>query len=131
MASEAIQQEEGHEVEHAQTQGEYIQHHLLFLTYGKHPDGTLGRGIQYPFKKPNDDEYHSLWEEKLLDPWKECILKLMKYHAKDPKSKLGQISTEFIPNTDYGEGCKYSLFEQGVECTKWMRNNWEKIKTET
>ena len=36
----------------------------------------------------------------------------MRYHAKDPKSKLGQISTEFIPNTDYGEGCKYSLFEQ-------------------
>ena len=99
--------------------------------YGKHPDGTVGRGIQYPFKKPNNDEYHSLWEEKLLDPWKVCILKLMKYHAKDPKSKLGLISTEFIPNTDYGEGCKYSLFEQGVECTKWMRNTWEKIKKET
>ena len=42
-----------------------------------------------------------------------------------------KISTEFIPNTDYGDGCKYSLFEQGVECTKLMRNNWEKIKTET
>ena len=97
---------------------------------GKYSDGKLGRGIQYPFKKPKKDEYHELWEEKLLDPWKECILKLMKYHAKDPKSKLGQISTEFIPNTDYGEGCKYSLFEQGVECTKWMRNSWNKIKTE-
>ena len=98
--------------------------------YGKHPDGTVGRGIQYPFKKPNKDEYHELWKEELLEPWKECILKLMKYHAKDPKSKLGQISTEFIPNTDYGEGCKYSLFEQGVECTKWMRNSWEKINKE-
>ena len=99
--------------------------------YGKHPDGKVGRGIQYPFKKPNKDEYHELWKEELLEPWKECILKLMKYHAKDPKSKLGQISTEFIPNTDYGEGCKYSLFEQGVECTKWMRNSWEKINKET
>ena len=98
--------------------------------YGKHPDGKVGRGIQYPFKKPNKDEYHELWKEEYLEPWKECILKLMKYHAKDPKSKLGQISTEFIPNTDYGEGCKYSLFEQGVECTKWMRDSWEKINKE-
>ena len=51
----------------------------------------------------------------------------MRYHSKDPKSKLGQISTEFIPNTDYGEGCKYSLFEQAVECTKWMRKTWKEI----
>ena len=41
MASEATQ-EEGHEVELSQTQGEYIQHHLQFLTYGKHPDGHWG-----------------------------------------------------------------------------------------
>ena len=98
--------------------------------YGKHPDGNFGRGIQYPFKKPNADEYHELWEEKLLDPWKECILILMRYHLKDPNSKLGQISTEFIPNTDYGEGCKYSLFEQAIECTNWMRKSWNKIKKE-
>ena len=98
--------------------------------YGKHPDGNFGRGIQYPFKKPNSGEYHELWEEKLLDPWKECILILMRYHLKDPNSKLGQISTEFIPNTDYGEGCKYSLFEQAIECTNWMRKSWNKIKKE-
>ena len=98
--------------------------------YGKHPDGNFGRDIQYPFKKPNAGEYHELWEEKLLDPWKECILMLMRYHLKDPNSKLGQISTEFIPNTDYGEGCKYSLFEQAIECTNWMRESWNKIKKE-
>ena len=99
--------------------------------YGSHPDGSLGRGIQYPFKKPENDEYHELWELDLLDPWKECIKQLMKYHIKDPKSKLGQISTEFIPNTDYGEGCKYSLFEQGIECTNWMKDTWQTIKDET
>ena len=60
-------------------------------------------------------------------PWKECIRNLLVYHYKDPNSKLGQISTEFIPNTDYGEGCKYSLFEQAVECTKWMKKTWETI----
>ena len=34
--------DDGHVEEHAQTQGEYIQHHLMFLTYGKHPDGHWG-----------------------------------------------------------------------------------------
>ncbi|MEX2365516.1 MAG: F0F1 ATP synthase subunit A [Pseudohongiellaceae bacterium] len=33
MASEAAE---------AQTQGEYISHHLQFLTFGKHPDGSWG-----------------------------------------------------------------------------------------
>ena len=95
--------------------------------FGKHPNGSIGRGIQYPFKKPKEDEYHEKWEEAFLEPWKECIRNLLIYHYKDPNSKLGQISTEFIPNTDYGEGCKYSLFEQAIECTKWMKKTWEII----
>ena len=97
---------------------------------GKHPDGSVGRGIQYPFKKPKEDEYHEKWEESFLEPWKECIKSLLVYHYKDPTSKLGQISTEFIPNTDYGEGCKYSLFEQAIECTKWMKNTWKILENE-
>ena len=98
--------------------------------FGKHPNGSIGRGIQYPFKKPKEDEYHEKWEEAFLEPWKECIRNLLIYHHKDPTSKLGQISTEFIPNTDYGEGCKYSLFEQAIECTKWMKKTWETINKE-
>ena len=43
MASEAqteIEHEEaGHGEEHTQTQGEYIQHHLQFLTFGKNSEG--------------------------------------------------------------------------------------------
>lgn len=42
MASEAALEEAGHGGAEAQTQGEYIQHHLQFLTYGKHPDGHWG-----------------------------------------------------------------------------------------
>jgi F-type H+-transporting ATPase subunit a len=44
MASEATHEEAGHaeDAAHTQTQGEYIQHHLQFLTYGKHPDGHWG-----------------------------------------------------------------------------------------
>ena len=53
---------------------------------------------------------------------------LMRHHAKDPAAKLGQISTEFIPGPDYGEGCKYSLFAQAIACVEWMRAEWATIK---
>lgn len=87
--------------------------------------GRPGRGIQYPFKKPKRGQYHAKWDESALEPWKEVIRRLMQYHAQDRYAVLGQISTEFIPNFDYGEGCKYSLFEQGVACTEWMREVWK------
>lgn len=99
-------------------------------TLARHPDGRIGRGIQYPFKKPGPGEYHAEWHEELLEPWKEGVRIVMRHHARDPKSKLGQISTEFIPNPDYGEGCKYSLFEQGVACVQWMRGAWGDISAE-
>lgn len=87
-------------------------------------EGRPGRGIQYPFKQPKPGQYHSKWREEALEPWKETVRTLMRYHALDPKRKLGQISTEFIPSFDYGQGCKYSLFEQSVACVKWMRTAW-------
>lgn len=94
---------------------------------GKHPDGSVGRGIQYPFVKPAPGEYHACWDESLLEPWKEGIRMLMRHHANDPKGKLGQISTEFIPGPDYGEGCRYSLFAQAIACVEWMRAEWDAI----
>lgn len=97
---------------------------------GRHPDGRGGRGIQYPFKRPAPGEYHAEWDERLLEPWKQCIRMLMRHHAADPAGKLGQISTEFIANPDYGEGCRYSLFEQAIACVEWMRSEWESIKRE-
>jgi hypothetical protein len=97
-------------------------------TPARHPDGSVGRGIQYPFKEPGPGEYHAPWHAEALEPWKEAIRILMRHRARDPKGKLGQISTEFIPNTDYGEGCKYSLFEQSVACVEWMRGTWQEIK---
>jgi hypothetical protein len=97
---------------------------------GRHPDGRVGRGIQYPFKQPGPGQYHADWHEAALEPWKEGIRILMRYHARDPKGQLGQISTEFISNPDYGDGCKYSLFEQGIACVQWMRAEWLVIKAE-
>ena len=48
------------------------------------------------------------------------------FERNDPGT-LGQISTEFIPNLDYGEGCKYSLFEQAVAAVEWMRSEWNRL----
>ena len=89
--------------------------------------GKPGRGIQYPFKRPSPGQYHSEWREEALEPWKETIRSLMRYHFADPKKTLGQISTEFIPGLDYGQGCKYSLFEQSIACIQWMRQVWVEI----
>ena len=88
-----------------------------------------GRGIQYPFKRPKVDNYHTEWREEALEPWKETIRTLMRYHKADSTKKLRHISTEFIPAFDYGQGCKYSLFEQSIACVKWMRDTWENIQT--
>ena len=84
-------------------------------------NGEPGRGIQYPFKRPEPNQYHSEWREAALEPWKETIRSLMRYHSADSNNTLGQISTEFIPGPDYGQGCKYSLFEQSIACVQWMR----------
>jgi len=93
-------------------------------TPARDADGKVGRGIQYPFTDPGPGNYHAPWDGALLEPWKEIVRQLMAFHAADPAGTLGQISTEFIPNFDYGEGCKYSLFEQSIACAEWMRQTW-------
>jgi hypothetical protein len=90
-------------------------------------NGKPGRGIQYPFVDPGEDNYHAPWDGALLEPWKEVIRQLLRYHAANESSPLGQISTEFIPNLDYGEGCRYSIFEQSTACALWMRETWREI----
>ncbi len=89
-----------------------------------HPNGRPGRGIQYPFFKPEPGQWHAEWDEAKLEPWKMVMRQLMHHHATNPNSTLRQISTEFIPNPDYGGGAKYSIFEQNVACAKWFRQTW-------
>jgi hypothetical protein len=91
-------------------------------------DGNPGRGIQYPFVEPAPGAYHSPWREEALEPWKQVVRGLLRHHARDQDSPLGQISTEFIPNLDYGEGCRYSLFEQAIACVEWMRGEWQRAQ---
>ena len=92
--------------------------------WAKHPNGSFGRGIQYPFLKPGPGEWHSEWDETKLDPWKEVLRRLMRFHASSKNSRLGQISTEFLPATDYGGGARYSIFQNSIAAAKWLRQTW-------
>ena len=96
----------------------------------QHPKYTIGRGIQYPFIKPGPGQWHSEWDESLLEPWKEVLSQLMGYHALHSESQLKTISTEFIPNPDYGGGAKYSIFENSLACAQWLRETWNTISTQ-
>lgn len=95
--------------------------------WATHEDGSYGRGIQYPFIQPNEGEWHSQWDEAKLEPWKEVLRHLFTYHARHDDSPLLQISTEFIPFPDYGEGSGYSIFDNSVACAKWIRAEWAKV----
>lgn len=97
--------------------------------WAKHPDGSCGRGIQYPFIRPRDGEWHSPWDERKLEPWKEVVRQLLHHHATHAGSRLGQITTEFIPYPDYGGGARYSIFENNVACARWIRDTWSALQT--
>ena len=86
-----------------------------------HPRDLVGRGVQYPFIEPGDGEWHSRWDASALEPWKEVLRQLLRFHVSSPVSPLQLISTEFIPFTDYGQGARYSLFDNSVACARWIR----------
>jgi hypothetical protein len=90
--------------------------------------GQPGRGIQYPFIRPREGEWHSGWDAAALEPWKEVVRQLLRHHATRDDSRLSTISTEFIPWPDYGGGAKYSLFEHSIACATWLREEWAKAQ---
>lgn len=98
--------------------------------WGQHPNGRVGRGIQYPFIEPAPGEYHSDWDGAKLEPWKTVMRRLLASHAAHDDSPLGQISTEFIPGPDYGMGSKYSIFEHSVACATWIKETWRQTLAE-
>jgi len=97
--------------------------------WAKHPDGSFGRGVQYPFIKPAPGEWHAEWQEERLAAWKEVVRQLLTHHAARADSALGQISMEIIPAPDYGGGAKYSLLENNVACAKWIRAQWAEVQS--
>jgi hypothetical protein len=86
-----------------------------------HANGSVGRGVQYPFLRPLEGQFHTAWDGRKLEPWKEVVRQLLDYHFKENNSPLKLISTEFIPATDYGAGNTYSLLSNSVACAKWIK----------
>ena len=89
-----------------------------------HPDGKVGRGVQYPFFEPGPGEYHAEWHAEKLEPWKEVLRRLMAHHASRADNELEMITTEFIFPPDYGAGGGYSIFDNSVACAGWLRETW-------
>lgn len=95
--------------------------------FAKHPDGSFGRGVQYPFVQPRPGEWYDDWDERRLAPWKKVVCDLLEHHARDPHSRLTNISLEMIPFVNYGGGVKYSILENNVACARWIREEWRRI----
>lgn len=95
--------------------------------WAKHPDGSFGRGLQYPWLEPKTGEWHSPWDEAKLEPWKITVRDMLRHHATRADSRLEFITMEMIPMADYGAGAKYSIFDNNVACAEWIRNEWRTI----
>ncbi len=96
--------------------------------WASHPDGSFGRGVQYPFIQPKPGQWHSDWDESRLEPWKEVVRQMFAHHARDPNSRLEQVTVEMIPGIDYGFGHRYSIFEHSIEVAKWLKAAWVTAK---
>lgn len=98
--------------------------------WAKHPDGQPGRACQYPFVRPRPGEWHSQWHAYKLEPSKEITRKVLRDIRDNPGSRIRFITTEIIDLPDYGDGAKYSLFEQNAAAGRWIRDEWQRIKAE-
>jgi hypothetical protein len=95
--------------------------------WAKHPDGSFGRGVQYPWIQPREGQWHSPWDGSKLEIWKITMRDLLKHHASSSASKLVGITLEMIPPPDYGAGARYSIFDNNVACAKWIRETWAQV----
>ncbi|MBD9596881.1 TIM barrel protein [Ensifer sp. ENS05] len=95
--------------------------------WSKHPDGSYGRGVQYPWLRPSLGEWHSEWDGERLNPWKKVVRDLLTHHATSTTSRLSYVTLEMIPPPDYGAGAKYSIFDHNVACARWVRSAWDEI----
>ena len=91
-------------------------------------NGRPGRGIQYPFFRPEPGQWHSPWHDWKLEVSKEAVRKVLRYHLTHPDSPLRFMNTEMIDTVDYGKNAKYSLFEHNVACAQWIRSTWQQLK---
>lgn len=96
--------------------------------WGRNPDGSMPRGIMYPFTKPGPGEWHSPWHAYRLDACKEAMRTVLRYHLTQAASPLKYVTTEMIWLPDYGMGAKFSLADQNAACARWIRDCWSQLK---
>lgn len=96
--------------------------------WGNNPDGTVPRGIMYPFVMPGPGEWHSPWSSYKLDTCKEAFRNVLRYHLTNEESPLQYVITEMIATPDYGMGAKFSLLEHNAACGRWIRETWSQMK---
>jgi hypothetical protein len=96
--------------------------------FARHPNGSWGRGVQYPFVRPQPGEWHSDWSEEQLGAWKSLTTAILR-HTASQAGGFEQVTAEFIPGIDYGAGAKYSLAENNVSCVHWLRETLALIRT--
>ena len=95
------------------------------LAEGEEP--VVGRGIMYPFIKPQPGEWHSPWSACMLEPTKEVVRKVLRYHKNDTEKRLKYITTEMINLPGYGHNAKFSLIDQNTAIAKYVRDVWADI----
>ena len=91
--------------------------------------GSWGRACQYPFVKPAPGQWHSSWNAWRVEPCKEIVQRVFRQHYTSAKSSLRYVTTDMIDMPDYGDGAKYSLFEQNVAIAEWLREVFASLKT--
>lgn len=99
--------------------------------WGRNPDGSLPRGIFYPFVEPGPGEWHAPWSAHRLAACKEAFRTIMRYHLAHDASPLRYAITEVIPQPDYAMGGKFSLIEQNAACARWIREEWATLRART
>lgn len=87
--------------------------------------GDPGRGVLYPFTRPAEGEWHSPWHAYRLEPCKEVVRKVLRWHALHPHSRLKHITTEMITLPDYALNARFSLIGQNAAIARFVRETWE------
>jgi len=89
--------------------------------------GEPGRGILYPFTRPEPGAWHSSWHAPALDATREVVRKVLAHHRDaGSASRLRAITTEMINLPDYAHNARFSLIEENVAIARFVRDSWQR-----
>lgn len=93
-------------------------------------DGQPGRGVQYPYLRPNPGEWYDDWHAWLLEPTREIVRKTIRHHLTNDDSPLELMTVDYINLPDYGLGVGYNTFESSVAVARFIRDTYDQIERE-